>query len=89
MLKQSELGTGHQVVHAEALSGLWISSSAYTLIKLFAQSHPVSSDVEWYLQCVLTAISSLQRGSEVLFNLLCGKHYEQEDKGLEHASESI
>lgn len=76
-------------VHAGALPGLWHSSPTYTLIKLFAQSPPVSSDVELHLWCVLTAISPLRRGWDVLFTLLCGKRYEQEDKGLEHVSESI
>lgn len=62
VFKQSEHGTRYHTIHAAhagALSGLWHSS----LIKLLAQSLPISLDVELHLWCVLTAIRTVSSPS--------------------------
>lgn len=46
VFKQPEHRIWYHTVHAGVISALWHSSLAYTLIKLFAQSPPISSDVE-------------------------------------------
>lgn len=87
VLCSSSLGTGAGTI--QFLDRPFPGSDTHLLqtIKLFAQFLPISSDVELHLQCVLTTINSLWRGWGVLFNLLCEKCHELEDKGLEHVSE--
>lgn len=61
----------------------------HTLWASYLHSFPLSSGMELNLLCVLTTVSSLWRGWGVLFNLLCEKYCELEDKVLKRVSEII